>query len=65
LPTRDEGKRSSASEDPNGLSRTSGRPINTWDRTLTNTIVLDKAERQTIKYKVRDKATALYKSIKA
>ncbi|CAN9241516.1 unnamed protein product, partial [Alternaria alternata] len=26
---------------------------------------LDKAERQTIKYKVRDKATALYKSIKA
>ncbi|CAN9209439.1 unnamed protein product [Alternaria alternata] len=64
-PTRDEGEGSSASKDPNSPSRTSGRPINTQDRTLTNTIVLDEAERQTIKYKVRDKATALHKSIEA
>ncbi|CAN9298137.1 unnamed protein product [Alternaria alternata] len=64
-PTRDEGEGSSASEDPNGPSRTSGRPINTRDRTLTNTMVLDEAERQTIKYEVRDKATALHKSIEA
>ncbi|CAN9371396.1 unnamed protein product [Alternaria alternata] len=56
-PTRDEGEGSSASEDPDGPSRTSGRPINTRDRTLTNTM--------TIKYEVRDKATALHKSIEA